>query len=209
ADQAGPQTAAKAQESPGWAQTGTRGEFDPGQLEIIQKVNDYFNSMGDTKGEFVQVSADGKRLRGQIFIKRTNLFRFQYRRPSRQLIISDGTNMIIQDLDLKTDDRWGLDRTPFRILLRRDVDLMRDAQIKEVGESEERYFITLKDKDPETLGSLKLFFLKEPAVALAEWITTDSQGQDTRIQLTEFVRADNLDKRLFEPQAITLQKLRQ
>ena len=64
--------------------------------------------------------------------------------------------MIIQDLDLKTDDRWGLDKTPFRIILRKDVDLLRDARILEVGESEDRFQLSLQDKDPSAVGRLKL-----------------------------------------------------
>ena len=43
--------------------------------------------------------------------------------------------MAIQDLDLKTDERIELDYTPFRVLLRKDVDLLRDARILEVGRS--------------------------------------------------------------------------
>lgn len=197
-----------------WGKTVTTGatggqELDARQAAIVQKVTAYFNQMGDTKGEFAQTSADGKRLRGRIYIKRPNLFRFEYRLPSRQLIISDGKNMVVQDLDLKTDDRWGLDQTPFRIVLRKDVDLVRDAKILEVGETDDRYYVALMDKTPDPRGRLKMFFLKQPAVELKEWITTDSQNQDTRVELTEFVRADNLDASLFVPTAVALQKLQQ
>jgi outer membrane lipoprotein-sorting protein len=172
-------------------------------------VTAYFNQMGDSKGTFTQTSADGKRLRGNIYIKRPSFFRFEYNRPSRQLIISDGNNMVVTDLDLKTEDRWGLDQTPFRIVLRKDVDLARDAKILDVGESEDRYFIALMDKSPDPRGRLKMFFLKQPAVELKEWVTTDSQNQDTRVELTEFVRAEKLDDQLFVPPAVFQQKLQQ
>jgi outer membrane lipoprotein-sorting protein len=209
-------TAAIAQDkgSAEWGQTVTTGaaggqELDASHAAIVHKVTAYFNQMGDSKGTFTQVSADGKRLRGNIYIKRPNLFRFEYNRPSRQLIISDGKNMVIQDLDLKTDDRWSLDQTPFRLVLRKDVDLSRDAKILEVGETDDRYYIALMDKSPDPRGRLKMFFLKQPAVELKEWVTTDSQNQDTRVELTEFVRADSLDASLFVPTSITLQKLQQ
>lgn len=202
---------AKAPTAPEWGQTVTKetvaGELDAQQADIVQKLTGYFNEMGDTKGQFTQTSSDGKQLRGHIYIKRPSFFRFEYRRPSRQLIISDGKNMVVQDLDLKTDDRWSLDRTPFRIVLRKDVNLLRDAKILEVGETEDRYFVTLMDKSPDTQGRLKLFFLKEPALELKEWITTDSQGQDTKVELTEFIRAENLDSKLFVPPSVALQKL--
>lgn len=199
---AGVGAAALAQSStPEWT-TVTKeaaGELDAKQTQIVKKLTAYFNQMGDSKGEFIQTSADGKRLRGKIFIKRPSQFRFEYNRPSRQLIISDGTNMSVQDLDLKTDDRWGLDQTPFRIVLRKDVDLIRDAKILEVGETDNRYFVTLMDKSPDTRGRLKMFFLKQPSVELKEWITVDTQEQATKVELTEFVRAENLEASLFVP----------
>jgi outer membrane lipoprotein-sorting protein len=205
---------AKAPTAGEWGQTTvkevTPGELDAQQTEIIQKLTAYFNQMPDSQGEFTQMSADNKRLRGRIYIKRPSSFRFEYRLPSRQIIISDGKNMIVQDLDLKTDDRWGLDQTPFRIVLRKDVDLLRDAKILEVGETEDRYFITLMDKTADTTrGKLKLLFLKQPAIALKEWVTTDSQGQDTKVDLTEFTKADKLDDALFVPTNMMLEKFKQ
>jgi len=199
--------------TPEWNQTITKEpnvagqEFDAKQLELLQKVTIYFNQMGDMKGTFVQTSPDNKKLRGKIYVKRPSFFRFEYNLPSRQLIISDSKHMVVQDHDLKTDDRWGLDKTPFRIILRKDVDLRRDARILEVGETDDRIFVALQDKNPDTPGRLKLLLLKKPAIELKEWITTDSQGQSTHVDLTEFAKADDLDPKLFEPPPIALQKL--
>jgi outer membrane lipoprotein-sorting protein len=204
---------AKAPATPEWSQTVTKepapGEFDSKQLEIVQKLTTYFNEMSDMKGEFQQISPDGKRLRGNIYVKRPNSFRFEYKRPSRQLIISDGKSMIVQDLDLKTDDRWGLDKTPFRIILRKDVDLLRDAKILEVSESEDRFQLTLQDKDPSSVGRLRLLFQKAPAIELKEWVTIDSQGLETKVELSDFTKAENLDEKLFVPPQIALEKLKQ
>ena len=53
---------------PEWSQTVTKepgGELDAKQLEIVQKLTAYFNEMGEMKGEFQQISPDGKRLRGK------------------------------------------------------------------------------------------------------------------------------------------------
>lgn len=184
-------------------------EFDPKQIELIQKVTAYFNQMGDMKGSFAQTSADNKRLRGKFYVKRPGRFRFEYNLPSKQIVISDGKYMAIQDHDLKTDDRYGLDQTPFRVLLRKDVDLLRDARILEVGEAEDKIFLALQDKSPDTPGRIKLFLLKKPTLELKEWITTDSQGLDTRVELSDFAKAEDLDPNLFVPPPIALQKLQQ
>lgn len=204
-----------AQPPANWNQTVTKDgdgsgqEYDPKQVELIQKVTAYFNQMGDMKGNFVQVSADNKRLRGKFYIKRPGQFRFEYSLPSKQIVVSDGKYLVIQDLDLKTDNRWGLDQTPFRLLLRKDVDLLKDARILEVGETDERIVLALQDKSPDTPGRIKLFLLKKPIVELKEWITTDAQGLDTRVELQDFGKADNLDPKLFVPSSVALQKLQQ
>jgi outer membrane lipoprotein-sorting protein len=197
-----------------WSQTVTKAppgvegqELDAKQIELVKRVNTYFNQMSDMKGNFVQTSADNKRLRGKFYIKRPGQFRFEYNLPSRQVIVSDGKYMAIQDHDLKTDDRVGLDQTPFRVILRNDVDLLRDAKILEVGETDDRIVVALQDRSPDTQGQIKLFLQKRPSVDLKEWITTDSQGLDTRIELTEFAKADALDPKLFVPPSIALQKL--
>jgi outer membrane lipoprotein-sorting protein len=203
--------AAKAP-APEWNQTVTKepgAEFDAKQLEIIQKVTAYFNEMSDMKGAFVQTSPDGKKLRGKIYVKRPSFFRFEYNLPSKQLIISDSKSMIIQDLDLMTDDRWGLEKTPFKIILRKDVDLLRDARILEVSEAEDRIQLSLQDKVPDAVGRLKLVFQSKPALEFKEWVTTDSQNLDTKVELVEFAKADDLDPRLFVPAPVALKKLQQ
>lgn len=198
-----------------WTQTVTKApgvegqELDARQLEIVKAVSTYFNQMGEMKGLFVQISADNKRLRGKVYVKRPGQFRFEYNLPSRQLIISDGRYVAIQDHDLKTDDRPSLDNTPFRVILRSDVDLLRDARILEAGETEDRIFLAVQDKNPDTAGRIKLFLQKKPNLELKEWITTDSQGLDTRVELPEFAKVEGLDPKLFVPPPIALQRLQQ
>jgi outer membrane lipoprotein-sorting protein len=184
-------------------------QLDKKQIELLQKVNTYFNQMPDLKGTFVQTSPDNKRTRGKFYVQRPGKFRFDYAPPSRLLILSDGDYLVIQDADIKTDDRVGLDQTPFRVLLRKDVDLLRDARILEVKDVDDVIAVALQDKSPDAPGRIKIFLAKKPALELREWITTDSQGLDTRVELSELAKVDNLDPGLFKPPQIALEKLRQ
>jgi outer membrane lipoprotein-sorting protein len=106
--------------------------LDEKQAAAVKDVSKYFNDLKQLKGSFNQTNADGKRMRGKFFIKQPGKFRFDYSGGSKMIIVSDGKMLSIQDLDLKTDSSWELDRTPFRLLLRKDVDLIRDASILEV-----------------------------------------------------------------------------
>ena len=184
-------------------------EFDKKQIELMQKVTAYFNQMTEIKGLFVQTSADNKRMRGKFYVKQPGRFRFDYNAPSRLLILSDGECMAIQDIDMNTDDRVELDQTPFRLLLRKDVDLLRDAHITEVKEVDDVIVLALQDRNPDNPGRIKFFLAKKPNLELKEWITTDSQGLDTRVELTEVNKTDKLDPGLFKAKRLIFQKLNQ
>ena len=137
--------------------------LDARQTELVNKFRGYFSDLNTLQGNFVQTSADNKRMKGKFYVKRPGRFRFDYARPSRQIVVSDGHYLAIQDLDLNNEDRVALDETPFRLLLRSDVDLVRDARIMEVQESEDLLVVGLVDKNPDTPGQIKLFLSTKPS----------------------------------------------
>ena len=192
---AGSSSAWSAEVAPAGSKEGM--ELDIHQVLLVNKVSKYFSNLNMLEGRFVQVSADNKRMRGKFYLKRPGRFRFDYARPSRQIVISDGRYLAIQDLDLRNEDRVALNDTPFRLLLRSDVDLIRDAHIMEVRESEDTLVVGLQDKDPDTVGQIKLFMSTKPDLELKEWITRDAQGIDTRVAVSNLSRPEELDSELF------------
>ncbi len=183
--------------------------FDAAQTATIKKVTDYFNSLANLKAVFQQTNPDAKKLRGKLSVKRPGRFRFDYNLPSKQLVISDGKQLAIQDNDGGGDDRYELDNTPFRMLLRKDVDLMRDARILDVQETEDLVIITVMDKSPDAPGKIKLFFSIKPALELKEWVTTDAQNLDTKVELTNVNRTDEVDAALFDIKSVAIGKLQE
>ena len=180
--------------------------LEPQQIATIGKVSQYFNTLENLRGSFVQTTADNKRMRGTFYVKRPGRLRFEYNRPSRQLIVSDGKMLAIQDLEVHTDDRIALDQTPFRLLLRKDVDLLRDASIVEVQEADDLIILALQDKSPDAPGQIRLFMTKTPELELREWVTTDAQGGDTRVEVANLARPQDLDLELFRVISPTLRK---
>ena len=172
--------------------------LDAKQMEIVRSVSGYFNELINLKGNFVQTDAEKQRLRGRFLVKRPGRLRFEYSLPSKQLIVSDGDMLAVQDLDLNTDDRIALDQTTFRILLRKDVDLIRDARILEVQEADDLIIVALQDKNTDTAGRIRLFLSKTPKLELKEWVTTDAQGRDTRVEIGYLNTAEDIDPGLFK-----------
>ena len=206
---AAPTPAAKAAPADGgWVQevapaNGTSGiALDEKQTELVKIVSGYFGTLNGLKGAFVQTGADKKKLKGKFFVKRPGKFRFDYALPSRQIIVSDGEYLAIQDLDLNNEDRVALDQTPFRLLLRKDVDLIRDARIIEVQQADDLIVLGLQDKSPDTPGKIKIFLATKPALELKEWVTTDAQGLDTRVEVSDATKTDEIDANLFQIQQL-------
>ncbi len=172
--------------------------LDDRQTAIVNKVSDYFKELSTLQGRFVQTGSDNKRMRGKFYVQRPGRFRFDYARPSRQIVVSDGRYLAIQDLDLNNEDRVALDQTPFRLLLRSDVNLVRDARIMEVQESDDMIILGLEDKDPDSPGQIRLFLTTKPDLELKEWVTRDAQGLKTRVQVSDLAKSVELDANLFK-----------
>jgi outer membrane lipoprotein-sorting protein len=167
------------------------------QVELVRRANDYLNQLPMLQGSFMQTSAEGKQQRGKFHIMRPGRFRFDFAPPTRVVIISDGKHLAIQDYALNTDDRKDLSQTPFRPLVRPEVDLLRDALISDVSESDDTITIAFTDTNAQA-GSVKLFLGTKPAIQLKGWIIRDNQRLDTRVDLTEVQPVGRIDQRLFD-----------
>jgi outer membrane lipoprotein-sorting protein len=150
----------------------------------IQKVNAYFNALKSLNGVFLQTESDNTQKKGKFYIERPGKIRFDYANPSKLHIISDGEYLAIEDHDLGTTDRYPIDSTPFRLLLTKEVDLIRDARILGVIESDSALIVALEDKSQNAGGQIRLFFSK-PDFQLKEWIITDPQGLNTKITISD------------------------
>jgi outer membrane lipoprotein-sorting protein len=178
--------------------------LDEKQTAMIKQVNGYFNALTSLKGSFRQAGGDGKKMHGKFFMRRPGKFRFEYGPPSKQLIVSDGEYLAVQDLDLNNEDRIALDQTAFRLLLRKEVDLLRDARILDAQMADDLIVLSIQDKSPDTPGRIKLFMTTKPVVELKEWVTLDAQGLETRVEVSDLIKGEALNDDLFKIKPVGL-----
>ncbi len=182
----------------GTAINANQSEADQVRQQIIASVNDYFQSLDSLKGTFLQTNPNNKQIGGKFYVQRPGRMRFDYSRPSRLRIVADGKWLSIEDPDTNTFDRYQLKSTPFRMLLRKDVNLLRDAVVIDHAVGEDVVILTLADRARTSGGQIKLFFNKGPDFQLREWIITDAQGLDTRIQVADLVTGEKINPKLFK-----------
>lgn len=165
--------------------------------EILTKVNDYFNKLTNLEGNFVQTDPDNSQKQGKFYFARPGRLRFDYFPPSRLKIISNGYYLAIEDYALNTSDKYPLEMTPFRLLLSETVDLTRDANILSIEQGLEAVVVTVEDKKGDAAGRISLFFNKAD-MSLKQWIITDAQGLNTRIEVSGLEQNKRVSAELFE-----------
>ena len=166
------------------------------QRSAIQQITDYFNGMRTLQGEFMQVGPKGHISTGIFHIAKPGRMRFEYAPPNPFVVVADGTWVTIKNNDKDTADQYPLSATPLRLVLAEEVDLLSEAEILEVEQSDGLTTVTLEDKDKLVPGHLVIVF-DEERNELQQWIIVDGQGRRTTISLTEMVAGVDPDPKLF------------
>ncbi len=164
--------------------------------QIIAKVNAYFNRMTSLQGLFIQTDPDTQQKQGRFYLARPGKIRFDYSPPSALKVVSDGVYLVVFDKEQKTNDRYFLEQTPFRLLLADSVDLARDANVISVEQGPDTFVVTVEDKKIDSPGRIRLFFNRAD-MALKEWIVTDPQGLNTRVEVSSLEENAKIDPDLF------------
>lgn len=185
---------------------GVPAHLTPEEVDLVQRISAYLDDLKHLEGTFIQTAPNNKKSHGKFYVQRPGRLRFDYAPPSKMRIVADGDYLSIEDHDLNTVDQYPLESTPFELLLGKDVDLFREARILDVQIAEESAMVALEDKTGEAAGQLELYF-KLPNIQLDEWVVTDPQGLDTRIQLADLVRGKEISKDFFRSTPLEFRKL--
>lgn len=164
----------------------------------IARANTYFNSHLTMVADFVQLSADGRRTTGTLYVQRPGRLRFEYARPATLEIIADGTSVAIRDRKLATQDVYFIGQTPLKFLLKERIDLSRDTKVLDVRADERSVAILIEDK--ATFGGtsrIRLVF-DTAGFNLKQWTVTDPQGYETLVSLSNVDLSQKPDPTLFK-----------
>ena len=190
---AAPASKAISKQAPGAA---PKVSLDP--ASAIAKANAYFNANLTMVADFVQLSADGRRTGGTLYVQRPGKLRFEYARPATLEIIADGTSVAIRDRKLATQDVYFIGQTPLKFLLKDRIDIGRDTKVLDVRADEKSVAILVEDK--ATFGGTSRIRLVFDATTfnLKQWTVTDPQGYETLVSLSNVDLAQKPDQALFK-----------
>lgn len=163
---------------------------------LLKEASQALATVKTARGRFEQYSPDGSFSTGQFAMQRPGKVRFDYDDPVPLLMVSDGTTVALQDSDLETTDRVPLKSTPLSLLLSDRLDFESQANVIDVRRANGRTNITVQDKSGDMEGTLTLV-LAAADNSLVGWRTTDANGGNTSVTLTNVETGARLNPRLF------------
>jgi outer membrane lipoprotein carrier protein len=153
----------------------------------LQRLHAFLAGAASLQADFSQSQVSetgipGQRTSGVFYLQRPGKFRWNYLKPYRQEIVSNGGKVWFYDVDLeqvttkKINEAIG--STP-ALLLSGEVALEQNFKVEDQGESEGLYWIRLVPKDPDS--GFKQLLIGLEAEMLSGMELTDNFGQLTRI----------------------------
>lgn len=169
-----------------------------------ERLEEFRNNMRGLRGDFVQNVLDEKlnpleQSHGTLALKRPNQFRFEYLEPLPQLIVADGQEVWIYDIELNQvtvraiGDTIG--NTP-ALLLSSDEPLERSFVITELGEQGGLQWVGLEPLATDATYTMIRIGLDASTMQMMEM--TDTFGQITQLRFSNLQRNAVLDPVLFQ-----------
>jgi outer membrane lipoprotein carrier protein len=191
------QTDADTTEAPADA-TETRAE-----AAVPAELREFFAGIDTIRGEFRQVLFDTRgraveRSAGEFAILKPGRFRWHYTEPYEQLIVADGENIWLYDVDFEQvtvrEQTDSLSQSP-AMLLGGDADALDAFRYLGAYSQGGRDWLRLEPVAPES--DFRAVDLSFAGGELELMELTDALGQVTRIEFTELVLNESLEDALF------------
>jgi outer membrane lipoprotein-sorting protein len=165
--------------------------------EIVARANAFFTNLKTLVADFTQVSGDGRRVGGTLYLQRPGKVRFEYDKPSTLEVVADGSSVAVRDTKLATQDLYSIAQTPLKFLLRERVNLGQDIAITGIAREGDGILISLEDRS--TLGGTSriVLYFDRPVESLSQWRILDAQGYQTMVVLNKIDRPQRVDQSLF------------
>lgn len=151
--------------------------------QTIARANTSINALRNVQGRFVQTNPNNTTSAGSYWLSRPGKMRFEYEGTAPLLVVSDGTNVIIRDIRLRTTERYALRSTPLYFLLKPSLNLASEVNVTGAERVNGKTIIAMRDRNAEAQGELRVVFSAN--MELEEWSIKDRQNRVTRVRLVE------------------------
>jgi outer membrane lipoprotein-sorting protein len=185
----------------GAAVPGYRHEMSDQDKAALDRVSDYLNSIHTLKANFVQIGPEGQVDEGTFWLDKPGRMRFEYAAPNPTLVVSDGSQVAVENKQLQTVDRYPLWSTPLNLILSNDINLKKDPTIAGVQHQPGELIVQARAHSDKVSGDITLVFA-EPTLELRQWTVVDAQGLATTVSIRGVQTGLPVDPTLFTIPAV-------
>ena len=165
--------------------------------KLLNQIENYLNQFNNISSQFIQSSSIGSQETGEIFISKPGKLRIEYKKDNKLLIVADGKWLHYFDTDLNEIQSIIIQKSPAWILLKKNINLKNDFNIKKLEKKNGKITLTLVDKNFENIEKIELIFSANP-IELKKWIIIDNQEVETTVGLLNIKRKKKFNPKTFE-----------
>ena len=167
--------------------------------KLLNQLENYLNQFNNISSQFIQSSSNGSQETGEILISKPGKLRIEYKKDNKLLIVADGKWLHYFDTDINEIQSVIIEKSPAWILLKKNINLKNDFNIKKLEKKSGKITLTIADKNFENIEKIELIFSASP-IGLKKWIVTDYQEVETTIALLNIKK----EKKKFNPKNFKL-----
>ena len=166
---------------------------------LLNQLENYLNQFNNISSQFIQSSSDGSQVTGKILISKPGKLRIEYKKDNKLLIVADGKWLHYFDTEINEIQSVIIEKSPAWILLKKNINLKNDFNIKKLEKKSGKITLTIVDKHFDNIEKIELIFSATP-IGLKKWIVTDYQEVETTIALLNIIKK----KKKFNPKNFKL-----
>jgi outer membrane lipoprotein-sorting protein len=172
------------------------------ETELLQRVEDYLNSITTLDARFTQLNYDGTTAEGAFQLKRPMMARIAYDNPPT-LMVARGQKYQFWDAEVGQFYEGPVSASPASILLQSDIDLDQAVNVRGLRRDGDLVYLTVEPSDEPGAGVLTMVFndpVDQPdqPLELTQWFVRDAQGYITRVNLNSVEFGVPLANSLFD-----------
>jgi outer membrane lipoprotein-sorting protein len=180
----------------GAAVPGFRHEMSEADKADLDRISDYLNAVHTLKASFVQIGPEGQVDEGTLWLDKPGKMRFEYAPPNPTLVVSDGSEVAVENKQLQTVDRYPLWSTPLGLIVSDDVNLKNNSAVVGIEHEPGELIVRARSHSEKVNGNISLVFA-EPTLELRQWTVVDPQGLATTVSIRDVQTEVPVDPSLF------------
>jgi outer membrane lipoprotein-sorting protein len=174
--------------------------FEQREIREIERIEETLNGLKTVAADFLQITDDGRMIRGALAIKRPGKMRVEYDKPVKDFMVADGTFMHMWDSQLKQQTSIPLGENLANFILRDNIRLKDDLTVTKLERFPRKIEMTLVETKQPANGQITLVFQRDEEakkLRLRQWRVTDATGAVTGVNLEAVSENMDMNDKLF------------